>query len=98
MLESQYQLKLRKRLEEEFPGCFVMKNDTLYRQGVPDLLVLFEDKWAMLEVKKSADAPHEPNQDYYIELFGQMSYASFIYPENEERVFDELHAAFGFGG
>lgn len=92
MLEGYYQHKLKKKLLAEFPGCVVIKLNDF--QGLPDLLVLFCNRWAMLEVKTSETASHEPNQDYYVDLFDQMSYASFIYPENEERVFDELHAAF----
>lgn len=88
-----YQLRVVRRLEKEFPGCFVIKNDPRFIQGLPDLLILFNDTWAMLEVKASEDSPPRPNQPYYVETFGQMSYASFIFPENEERVFDELQLA-----
>lgn len=94
MKESIYQLRLIRRIEKEFPGCVVIKNDPQYIQGIPDLLILFEDRWAMLEVKTSEDAPSEPNQDYYVALWNEMSYSSFIYPENEERVFNELQLAF----
>ena len=63
-------------------------------QGIPDLLVLYENKWAALEGKKSANAPHRPNQDYYVNLMNKMSFASFIYPENKEEVLYELQQAF----
>ena len=92
--ENEFQSALIKELKEIFPGCMVLKNDSSYYQGIPDLLVLFEDKWAMLESKRSSTASHRPNQDYYIEKFGNMSYASFIYPENKEEVLDELQQAF----
>lgn len=96
--ESKFQSALIKELKKIFPGCMVLKNDSSYYQGIPDLLVLFEDKWAMLECKRSSTASHRPNQDYYIEKFGKMSYASFISPENKEEVLDELQQAFRLRG
>jgi hypothetical protein len=94
MLERDYQPILIKRLRREFPGCVILKNDTDYMQGVPDLTVLFKDKWAMLEVKASANAPVQPNQEFYVRQFNEMSYAAFVYPENEEEVIRELQRAF----
>lgn len=94
MLERDYQKKLVKKLKDIFPGCIVLKNDAQLKQGIPDLLVLYNDKWAALEVKKSADASHRPNQDSKVQTMNDMSYASFIYPENEELVFSELKEVF----
>ena len=90
MLESKFQANLIKKLKNLFPGCIVMKNDSSYIQGIPDLLVLYKDKWASLECKKSANARHQPNQDYYVKQMNGMSYSSFIYPENEDEVINEL--------
>lgn len=95
MLESKYQSQLIERLEELFPGCVILKNDTDYLQGVPDLLVLYNDRWAMLEVKRAADAPQQPNQAYYVDLFDVMSFGAFIFPENEEDVLRDLQQSFG---
>lgn len=95
--ENAFQSALIKELKKIFPGCMVLKNDSSYYQGIPDLLVLYFDKWAMLECKRSSNAKHQPNQDYYIEKFGEMSYASFISPENKEEVLDELQQAFKSG-
>ena len=89
-LEREFQAKLIKEIKQIFKGCIVMKNDSSYIQGIPDLLILYRDKWAALEVKKSATAHHQPNQEYYVELMDEMSYASFIYPENKEEVLYEL--------
>lgn len=94
MLERDYQKKLVKKLKDIFPGCIVLKNDAQLKQGIPDLLVLYNDKWAALEVKKSANASHRPNQDSKVQTMNDMSYASFIYPENEELVFSELKEVF----
>ena len=71
-----------------------MKNDSSYIQGIPDLLILYEDKWAVLECKKNASAKKQPNQTYYVNKMNRMSFAAFIYPENKEEVLYELQRAF----
>jgi Holliday junction resolvase-like predicted endonuclease len=93
-LENKFQASLIKEIKKEYPGCVILKNDAQYFQGILDILILFEDKWAMLEVKASKNSPHQPNQDFYVDKFSRMSYASFIYPENKERVLDELQRTF----
>ena len=89
-LERDFQRNLIKELKDIFVGCIIMKNDSSYIQGIPDLLILYKDRWAALEVKKSATASHRPTQEYYVDKMDEMSYASFIYPENKEVVLDEL--------
>ena len=89
-LENKFQAKLIKEIKETFPGCIVMKNDASYIQGIPDLLVLHNNKWASIEVKRNAKASHQPNQDYYVDKMDQMSFSRFIYPENKDEVLDEL--------
>lgn len=98
MLESEYQSRLIKKLKRVFPGCMILKNDPGYIQGIPDLVVFYRDRWAMLEVKASKDAPHEVNQDYYVRKLDEMSFAEFIYPENEEEVLRDLQLAFESSG
>lgn len=93
MNEAEYQRKVIRRLEREFPDCVVIINDPTRIQGIPDILVLYGPAWATLEVKKSRTAHRQPNQEFYVDVFNRMSYSSFIYPENEERVFDELQLA-----
>lgn len=90
MKESKFQAELIRKLQATFPGCIVVKNDPTYIQGIPDLLVLYKDSWAALECKKRSNASHRPNQDYYIDKMTEMSFASFIFPENEEEVFEQL--------
>lgn len=93
MTENQYQAKLIRKLREMFPGCVIIKNDPDYQQGLPDLTVLHGDRWATLEVKASHRASLQPNQDYFIEQLGAMSFAAFIYPENEREVLSALEQA-----
>lgn len=94
MNENKFQSLLIKELKREFPGCIVLKNDPNYIQGIPDLLVLFKDRWAMLECKKEENAHHQPNQEHYISIMNEMSFARFVYPENKEEVLDELQRSF----
>lgn len=94
MRESQFQAKLKNELEELFPGCIILKNDANYLQGFPDLTILYNNNWAVLECKKSLHEPFQPNQDYYLELLDHMSFASMICPENKEAVLYELQQAF----
>jgi hypothetical protein len=95
MREATYQANLIKKLQKMFPGCFILKNDPSVNQGVPDLLILFKDKWAMLEVKQSETSPERPNQPYFVKLFNKMSFASFIHPKNEKQVLHDLQSTFG---
>lgn len=92
--ESKFEAHVVDRLHREFPGCFVMKNDAGLIQGIPDRAVLYNETWAMLEIKADEDAPEQPNQRYYIDLFDRMSFAAFIYPSNEEEVFRGLQQTF----
>lgn len=92
--ENAYQAQLIKRIYTRFPGCLVLKNDSALKQGIPDLTVLWRNTWAALEVKAEADAVHQPNQDFFVHKLNEMSFAAFIYPENEEAVLNELEQEF----
>ena len=94
MKESDFQKLLIKELHARFPGSIVLKNDSEYIQGIPDLTILYGDKWATLEIKKSKTANHQPNQDYYVETMNEMSFSAFVYPENKEAILDQLEQAF----
>lgn len=91
--ENKFQADLIKELKERFPDSIVLKNDSSYIQGIPDLTILNGNKWATLECKKFKNAKHQPNQDYYVEKMNGMSYSAFIFPENKEEVLDELQRA-----
>lgn len=98
ILERDFQRRLIRRIRKEMPDAIVLKTDPGYRQGIPDLLVLNGNRWAALEVKRSANARHQPNQDYYVEKMNRMSFARFIHPDNEREVVHELRQALGAGG
>lgn len=94
MLENKFKTNLIEELEYLFPGCIVLHTDANEIQGFPDLLILYNDRWAALEGKKNKYAPHRPNQDYYVDLLNKMSFSRFIYPENKKEVLYELQQAF----
>ena len=93
MLEKDYQAKLIKKIKKRLPDSIVMKEDANYKQGIPDLIILNENKWAALEVKKDEKANKRPNQEYYVNKMNSMSFASFIFPENEEDVLNAMEQA-----
>ena len=94
MVERNFQAKLIKEIKDIFDGCIVMKNDSSYIQGIPDLLVLYKNRWASLEVKKNARASRRPNQEYYVERMNDMSFSRFVCPENKDEVIHDLHLYF----
>lgn len=94
MKENAFQSSLIKELKERFPGALILKNDPTYIQGIPDLIILWKNMWAALECKKNAKAMHRPNQDYYVNKMSEMSFSSFIFPENKEEVLHDLEQSF----
>lgn len=92
-LERDFQKNLIKDIKERLPGCMVLKNDPNYIQGIPDLTILCDDRWAFLECKKSKNEKHQPNQDHYVEFAKGSSFGAFIFPENREEVLDGLQQA-----
>ena len=93
--ESKFQAELIKEIGLIFKDAIVMKLDAGLKQGIPDLLILWKDRWATLECKKSANAKRRPNQEYYVDRMNSMSFSRFIFPENKEEVLNELQQAFG---
>lgn len=92
--EGDFQSDLIKEIEERFEGSMVMKLDARYIQGIPDLLVLYKDKWATLECKREEEASKQPNQPYYVKKMDEMSFSRFVYPENKEEVLNDLSRSF----
>ena len=92
--ENKFQHDLIEELYSIFNGCIILKNDSSYIQGIPDLLILYKNKWAALECKKNSKSSVRPNQKYYIQKMDNMSFAKFICPENKEEVLNELQRSF----
>lgn len=94
-LENEYKRGLKKRIEDRFPKCIVLKNDEQMLQGIPDITILWGSCYAVLEVKRSASSPFRPNQEWYLDEVVKMGGIAFvIYPENEEEVLDAVQQSF----
>jgi hypothetical protein len=93
-LESDFQKSLLADVRVMFPGCVILKNDSGYQQGIPDWLILWNDRWAVLEAKAFANAEKQPNQPWWVDHLDEMSFAAFVYPENKETVLYDLQQAF----
>lgn len=98
MLERDYQRELIPRIIGRHPkgDCDVLKNNSGYRQGIPDLTVYLPGFWAWLEVKPQRDADQEPNQEWYVRWANRFpfTFGAFIYPENEEEVLNDLEQTY----
>ncbi len=93
MKERDFQRKLIKDIKARFEGALVLKTDANQIQGFPDLLILYNNKWAALECKASDSAHRQPNQEYYVKNLDGMSFARFITPSNKEEVLNDLERA-----
>lgn len=93
MLEGAYKTKLIKKLRKMFPGCYILKNNANYLQGVPDLIILYGPYWATLETKKERDAEKQVNQEWHVDAMNSMGFSAFIFPENEREVLRGLRQA-----
>lgn len=98
ILERVFQAQLIRKIHKEMPDAVVLKTDPNYIQGFPDLLILRGKRWAALEVKREEHAPRRPNQEHYVQKLNQMSFARFIYPENEGEVMNDIRKALGIRG
>lgn len=94
LLERNFQRDLIKEIKQRFKGSIVLKLDPQYIQGIPDLLILYGDRWATLEVKRSQHASRRPNQKFYVKLMNKMSFSKFIFPENKEKILNEMERSF----
>lgn len=99
MNENLYQRKVKERLRKIFPDCIILKNNANDIQGIPDLTLLYNGRWAWIEVKRSGKEFNRPyqdvNQQYYLNKARELGgYSTYIYPENEEEVYNELKEFF----
>ena len=80
-MEKKLQAQIIKYLQHK--GCYVLKNDATYRQGVPDLSFWHPDLNGFIEVKAKADSPYQPLQQPTIEKLQDMGvFCEVIHSEN----------------
>ena len=90
-LERDFQKNLIKEIKERIPNAIVKKNDPKYIQGIPDISIDVRPYSFHLECKKSANAPYQPNQEYYLQAYNDNGgWARTIYPENKGAILDEM--------
>ena len=94
MLESKFKSQFLSEFKRLYPECVIIEPNANSQQGLPDTLILVGERWAALEFKRSSTASRRPNQEYFIKLFGTMSYSAFVCPENKEEVFHALQSTF----
>jgi len=89
-----FKAQLVKELASRFPDCVIFNLDpNTMHQGIPDLLILHNNKWAMLETKGAPTSRRRPNQEYWVDFYNELSFAAFVYPENEGEILDALQHA-----
>lgn len=94
--ENQFQKKIINMIKDRLGSdCIILKNDPNYIQGIPDIIILYKNCWAALEIKADKKSKKRPNQDYYVIKMNNMSFASFIYPDNVNEVLYEMERSFG---
>lgn len=94
-LESEFASELKEEIRHRFPDCFIIKLDSNQVQGIPDLMILWKEYWAILETKRGLRSVRQPNQEYYVELFDRMSFSAFVHPLNYRDILDDMERAFG---
>lgn len=93
MKESDFESEFCRRLVRK--GCYVIKNNAGagVPKGTPDRTVLMPSGgWAMLEFKKSKDAPYTTLQPEQLKRLNDMWYSATVYPENADQIMQELEA------
>lgn len=93
--ESAFRTSFINKLKSLSPDIMVEFADPKKVNGIPDLIIFFREKYARIETKRSSTASKRLHQEYYINLFkSQGIYATFLTPENEEEVLNELRRYF----
>lgn len=87
-IEKNLQTQIKKFCEER--GAVVLKTSpgVLNPTGIPDLIIIFKEKWSMIEVKASLTAKKQPLQPIQLARFKDMN-PDLVFvacPENWNRI------------
>jgi len=89
-LEAAFQSDLKKEIEGLLTDCVVLVKPGFTLLGFPDLLILYKNQWAALEVKRSEHEEYQPGQEWWIGELNAMSYSAMICPENRKEIIGEM--------
>lgn len=93
MLESGFKRELKREIQKIFGSDNIDFLVTL-ENSKPDLYILYGNKWAAIETKKTKDASKRPNQEYHVNRLNNNSFARFCNPSNKKEVLDDLEKYF----
>lgn len=90
VLEKNFQADVIKYLKSK--GCFTwkMQQNATTTVGVADVFFCKEGFYGFIECKKSKNSSLRPGQKEFIEKMDKWSWARICYPENWEKVKEEL--------
>lgn len=94
-LETAFALDLKNEIKDRYPGCYILKQNPNELQGVPDLIVLYKDKWAAIETKREPNSDKRVNQEWHINRMNEMSFATFANQRNRDEVLNGIQETFG---
>ena len=89
--ENKFKDKIKKRLNL-FPNSYHFTKEAVSLRVIPDIIGCSNGKFFALEVKASRNSNKTEMQKHILEKIKRAgSFASFIYPENEEEVLTALY-------
>lgn len=78
-------------------GAYVIKTRVLpgVPSGCPDIIALYNDRWLVIEVKRSVSAPFRPGQQLTLQRLGNGNKFVYVaYPENWSLIKNEIATQF----
>lgn len=89
-LESTFEKEFCKALRQTLGERYTYTFKLTAAKGIPDRLILYKDKYALLEFKQYKNAKKQPGQETWVGHFDNLAYAAIVYPENAEKVMQDI--------